>query len=300
MPKTEPTPLEQLTEMNQRVGKTRKRSARPRDPTDRIETFYAAQLRSLVAAMSAAVNEHIKPVVKEIKSDYTPDAIPYTADSWTDRLQDALRAAMALFVGLPASGMESQYRRTAQRVVSMAESETTSAFVDGVNRAVGVDLSPVLDEEGMADYIDVAVQDNVELIRTIPEQHFRRIEQAVYGGVRAGQAPTQIALNIQQATGITQRRARGIARDQASKLRGEITERRQQQAGVKYFRWATSKDERVGTDHARAASRDVGYGPGVYRWDRPPKEGIPGRAARPNCRCTATPIFEWELPTNKR
>ena len=178
MPKTELTPLEQLTEMNQRVGKTRKRSARPRDPTDRIETFYAAQLRSLVAAMSEAVNEHIKPVVKEIKSEYTPDAMPYTADSWSDRLVDALRAAMALFVG-PSPYMESQYQRTAQRVVSMAESETTASFVDGVNRAVGVDLSPVLDESGMADYIDVAVQDNVDLIKTIPEQHFRRIEQAV-------------------------------------------------------------------------------------------------------------------------
>ena len=118
--------------------------------------------------------------------------------------------------------------------------------------------------------------------------------------MRAGQSPTQIANNIQEATGITRRRARGIARDQAAKLHGEITERRQRQAGIKYFRWVTSKDERVGTDHARAAARDVGYGPGVYRWDRPPKEGIPGRATRPNCRCTATPIFEWELPTNKR
>lgn len=298
--KAQQTPLEQLQAMNEQVGQTRKRSARPRDPTDRIEKFYRAQITSLVRLISKEVKEEIVPIIKEEKAQYrgSMDSVA-TMDGWADRIIEALNSLLAKYTG-PQSVFQSQYERLAQRTVSMADAESTEAFVNSVNKAVGVDLNPVLDQEGMRDYIDAATWSNLQLIKSVPEEYFKRIENAVMGGVRGGDAPTKIAQNIQEATGISRRRAQLIARDQSAKLTGEITERRQRQAGVKYFRWVTSKDQRVGDDHRRAARRDVGYGPGVYRWDNPPKEGVPGNASRPNCRCTATPVFEFELPKDKQ
>ena len=288
------TPLEQLTEMNERVGKTRKRSAKPRDPTKKVERFYRAQLKSLVRSISKAVEEEVIPVVKEEKSAYRADAAPeYTADGYADRIIAVIRALSQRFV---QGEFAEQYERLARRTVSMAEAESTDAFVKSVNQAVGVDMRPILDQEGMQEYIQAASWQNAELIKSVPEEYLKRIETAVVGGVRGGDAPTKIARNIREATGVTQRRAELLARDQTSKLTSEITERRQKQAGIKYFQWITSKDERVGDDHRRAARRDVGYGPGIYRWDKPPREGVPGNSTRPNCRCTAKPIFEFELP----
>ena len=293
--KAQQTPLETLTAMNEQVGRTRKRPARPVDTQKRVERFYRKQLLQIVREIAKEVKADILPILREEKADYTGDS--YTIDAWADRIIQALTALAEKYT---ASSFLSQYRRMAQRTVSMAEAETTQAFVDSVNKAVGVDLRPMLSSENMSGYLEVATQANVELIKSVPMEYFDRIQNAVFGGVRNGDAPTTIARNIQKATGITDRRARLIARDQSAKLTGEISERRQKQSGIKYFKWITSKDERVGTDHARAAARDVGYGPGVYRWDNPPKEGIPGSATRPNCRCTATPIFEWQLPKDKR
>ena len=309
----EKTPLEQLVEMNARVGKTRKRSARPRDPTAKVEKFYRAQLKSLVRAITKEVNEELVPVVKQEKSQYQVDR-DYTADSWSDRILALLSSIDERFIGA-GSIFNQQYERLAQRTVSMAEAETTQAFVDSVNKAVGVDLNPVLDQEGMRDYLDVAIKDNVELIKSVGREHFERIERAVLGGVRNGDAPSTIARNIQEATGVSSRRAALIARDQSAKLTSEITERRQTQSGIKYYRAVTSNDSRVtgkpGGKYPNAkiscwgiARQDVGYGPGIYRWDKGAswggKTGLhPGRH-HINCRCTASPIFEWEIKGNKK
>lgn len=463
------SPLEQLTEMNERVGKTRKKSAKPRDPTKKVERWYRNQLKSLVRAMARAVEEEVIPVVKAEKADYrvkdeapldrieraaseasteptqaeiesgnyrkgkcslhgllvtienprgsirkgtdangrewsvkmphhygylrrtegndgdavdvflgpepeaqtayiidqvdpntgafdehkimlgfsdeesaragylgayeegwqglgeltsvslpalrawlnradltrpaagnipeplTGDSALPTMDAWADRIIAALSSVSQQWV----QGFTEQYERMARRTVSMAEAESTDAFVKSVNEAVGVDMSAMLQQEGMEDYVEAATKQNAQLIKSIPERFFAGIESAVLGGVRGGDAPTKIAQRIREQSGVSRRKAELIARDQTSKLTSEITERRQKQAGIKYFQWVTSKDERVGDDHRRAAKRDVGFGPGIYRWDRPPPEGVPGNSTRPNCRCVAVPRFEHEIKKAK-
>lgn len=296
-------PLEQLTEMTSRVR--RNRQAPIVDPTERIESEYASELRELVRIMARAVKQEVLPVVKEEKRSYkSVDAYPGpftrmarmvgipTKDTWSDRILSAIRRVREQFEG---EVFKQQSERLAERTVRRADALTTESFVKSVNKAVGVDLGPIMDQEEMQDYINVSAQQNAELIKSIPQEYFKRIEEAVIGGVRGGEAPTSITRKIQEATGVSRRRARFIARDQTSKLTGEINERRQRQSGVKYFRWRTAQDQRVGDDHRRAANRRTRYGKGIYRWDRPPKEGIPGSSTRPNCRCYAVPVFEWEI-----
>jgi len=163
----------------------------------------------------------------------------------------------------------------------------------------------------MAEYIDASVLDNVNLIKSVSEQYFQRVQNVVLGGMRSGDSPTTIARALQHQTGITDRRARIIARDQIAKLNSQIVQRRQVQAGITHFRWVTANDERVtgrpGGRYANAkvkcheiAKRDIGFGPGVYRWDRGASYAgetnlHPGQA-HVNCRCTASPVFEWQLP----
>lgn len=294
--------------MNERVGKARRKPARPRDPTPKVERFYRAQLTSLVRAMDKAVESEVIPVVKQEKADYSLDAAPiYTRDRWADRIISALRALADHYIRVQVG----EYEGVARQSVSMAESESTQAFLKSVNQAVGVDMSAMLDQEGLQDYVQAATHQNAQLIRSVAENYFTGIESAVLGGVRGGEAPTKIAQRIREQTGVSRRRAQTIARDQTAKLTSEITERRQTQAGVKYYRSSTANDARVtgkpGGKYPNAkvpcwgiAQQDVGHGPGVYRWDTGASWGgrtglHPGRH-HINCRCTATPVFEFELP----
>lgn len=291
-------------EMNQQVAQ-RRRQAKP-VAVDQTERYYRAQLQSLVRAMAKAVAAEILPILKEEKSNFIADHD--FMDRWLDRLVAALQSLSAQWVG---QRFERQVRRLAASTVSMAEAESTAAFLQSVNRAVGVDLSNVISREGLADYLDMAVEDNVSLIKSISSRYFERVESIVLSGVRDGDAPTTIAKRLSEQTGATYKRARLIARDQVAKLNSDITAKRQTEAGITHFRWITSNDERVtgrpGGKYSSAkikcweiAKKDIGFGPGVYRW----KEGAsyggesglkPGKA-HINCRCTASPVFEWELP----
>lgn len=303
------TPLEILTRTNSELLAKRKRPAKPIQPSDAVERYYRTQLRSLVRAMARAVAEEVMPVVRDEKAAYIGDADRSVfMDRWIDRVIEALRRASARFIG---QAFEAQAERVARSTVSMAEAESTSAFLKSVNQAVGVDLAPVLSQQGMAEYLDASIADNVSLIRSVSEQYFDRVQNVVLGGMRNGDHPTSIAKALQHQTGITDRRAKIIARDQVAKLNSQIVQRRQVQAGITHFRWVTANDERVtgrpGGRYANAkikcheiAKQDIGFGPGVYRWDRGASYAgetnlHPGRA-HPQCRCTASPVFEWELP----
>ncbi|WP_220387564.1 phage minor head protein [Alloalcanivorax xenomutans] len=306
--KVAPTPLETLTEMNRALYQKRKkrRPARPSRKDESVEVFYRGQLRSLVRLINQVIAAEVMPVVKQEKPAYTGDAL--TMDGWAERVRAALQAAADQFT---TATFAAQAERVAQDMVRRADAVSTGAFVESVNRAIGVDLSNMIDSERLQEELEAAVAENISLIRSIPQQHFTRLESIVLNGMRNGQTPTTIANNIRELSGVTYRRARFIARDQVAKLNGDITEARQSAAGITHYRAVDAGDERVtgrpGGRYPNAkikcweiARRDIGYGPGVYTW----KEGAsyagqkglhPGKH-HPGCRCTATPVFEWELP----
>lgn len=236
--------------------------------------------------MAKMVYEQVIPEIQRLKPSYTAD------ETWSDAVLAVIRRVSRLFIG---DAFNQQAMRIARRTVSMEDADNEKEFLKSVNAAVGVDFNFLARSASLEEYLSAAVADNVSLIKSVPEQYFQRIESVVLDNMRAGFAPSKIAKDIQAATGITSRRAKFIARDQVAKLNGDLTKRRNKDAGIEHFRWVTSKDARVGDDHRRAAERDVGFGPGVYKWDRPPAEGIPGHSTRPNCRCTAAPVLAFQL-----
>ena len=126
------------------------------------------------------------------------------------------------------------------------------------------------------------VAQNAALIKSIPEQHMARVESIIRSGVMAGESPKSLAAKIQEAGGVTKRRATLIARDQIGKANAELTQYRQMDLVIKDYTWITSHDERVRSSHR---VRD-----GVqFSWDKPPEDGHPGMPIQ--CRCHASPIF---------
>lgn len=90
---------------------------------------------------------------------------------------------------------------------------------------------------------------NARLIKTIPERMLDKVAEIVYSSVRSGESPRELAVALQKAFDISKNRAKIIARDQISKLNGNITRARNLSLGITEYQWLTSRDERVRHSH---------------------------------------------------
>lgn len=152
--------------------------------------------------------------------------------------------------------------------------------------ATGVNLQSLVQNENLEDTLIVSTNENVNLIRSIPEEYFKKIEQAVYTGTTQGSKASSLIKQIKDIGKVTTNRAKLIARDQTSKINSALSQQRQQNLGIEEYVWRTSEDDRVRESHRSKNGK-------VFRWDDPPKDtGHPG--ADIQCRCVAQPIIKLE------
>lgn len=132
------------------------------------------------------------------------------------------------------------------------------------------------------------VSDNVSLITSIHERYFGEIEELVSEAVRTGQSMLDLRDQIEDRYGVSQSRAKLIARDQVGKLNGDITRQRQTELGVTHYMWSSSGDERVRSLHRELDGQ-------VFAWADPPESGTNGERMHPGgpiqCRCVAIPVL---------
>lgn len=155
---------------------------------------------------------------------------------------------------------------------------------------------------------------NFELIRSLTDAYIQKVNDLVTEGVRNGTRWEDLAPEIKaMESRLSASRARLIARDQVSKLNGELARRRQMDAGVEEYTWSTSGDERVRGNPLGRFPKSV---PSHYlmdgkicRWDDPKvyklgEEWVPRTAkmsqAHPSqdiqCRCVGLPRMDelWQ------
>ncbi|WP_446936600.1 phage head morphogenesis protein [Lysinibacillus fusiformis] len=170
-----------------------------------------------------------------------------------------------------------------------------STFVKNINRfnlhnleqqmkVKGIDL--VSTEPWLKDFLHTKISENVAFIKSIHEDYFARVENAVRDGVKQGRTIRHIREQLEEEVGISKNKAQFIAVDQAGTILGHMTAQRHQQIGIDKFKWLTSHDERVRDSHKA-------LGNGVFSYDDPPT--VNGRIVLPGedyrCRCVEIPVF---------
>jgi len=130
-------------------------------------------------------------------------------------------------------------------------------------------------------------RNNSLLIKDIPAKTSRQISdytrQALIDGTNVKDTTSAIFDIMSERTEVSDSRARLIARDQVSKLNGQLNRERQENIGVEGYIWSTVGDERVRDTHI---DNDGKY----FTWDNPPAEtGHPGEDYQ--CRCWAEPVL---------
>lgn len=151
-----------------------------------------------------------------------------------------------------------------------------------VRAALGVDV--LIGDRGLAILFDVFAAENAALIQSVGPQVIDRVARLSTRAVASGRLWKDLAKDIARETGVGERRAKLIARDQVGKLYGQVNAQRQKNLGVTHFIWRTSNDgDRVREEHQALEGRRFPIGTGA------PGEGLPGEPVL--CRCNAEPDF---------
>ncbi len=282
------SPAQQL--LNQQLEEIATQKRKKLKPVEAPKTpgiAYNAQLQKLVRAVRHDINTKIVPMIKALEPQYISDAA--VNDGWADQI-------MSVFVSLIQKWQSPSFlgaaNQTAEAFVKSVNTQNQRRFNRNV-KSVGIDIFG--DSPRLQDLLEASSLDNARLITTIPNQYLNQVQSIVMTNMRSGLLPRNIIGQLQNQFGVTKRRAALIARDQTSKINGEISKARQTDAGFEFFRWQTAEDSRVRDDHEHLENQDIGYGKGVYRWDKPPKDDkgvaiIPGSAI--NCRCVSIPVIK--------
>lgn len=282
------TSKEILEQQVQQVMSQRRKSPRGVELSKRTGVQYNTQLQFLTREVKKDIDDMLVPLLRELEPTYTADA------SWFSQITNMLQYLLVKWsspdVQRVAEQLANQFVTTADKV---NEQRTTRQF--------GIDIYS--SDPQMAQVLEAAAYNNTQLIRSIPTQYLAQVENIVLTNTRAGNRSSAMVKSLQEQFGVTQRRARMIARDQTAKVNSDMNAKRQQIAGYEYFRWRTSNDERVRDRHEDISEKITEYGPGVYRWDNPPLSDkgvpiIPGSDFQ--CRCTAQPISQRQVDEFKR
>jgi len=213
----------------------------------------------------------ILPILRGSEHEYVNDAYATTLSEAFDNLRRFYRS------------LDNNAKIVANSFVSATNQVNKDRFYAAMEEAVGVNLSSVIQNEGLEDILVAFTTENVSLIRSIPEEYFKKVESIVFTGTTQGSTAGSMIKQLQELGVSTFKRAKLIARDQSSKINSAINQQRQQNLGVEEYVWRTAGDERVRPNHDSKNGK-------TFRWDDPPKDtGHPGTDIQ--CRCVAQPII---------
>lgn len=147
-----------------------------------------------------------------------------------------------------------------------------------------------------------SISENVNLIKTIPQQHFAKLTEHITKAITEGNGQQDILKVVQEAAkdvaGMTDRRVRNLASDQTRKAYNAMNKERLTNLGVKKFEWLHMGASREPREYHQN-EYPAGLNGGIFSFDNPPiidektgETGLPGDAY--NCRCKMRPIVEFE------
>lgn len=155
---------------------------------------------------------------------------------------------------------------------------------------IGLDVEPLLHDRGLNPFFQNIIDENVGLIRSIPQERLAAFKNSLVAAVTADQTSDALQKIIQKHFNYVGVKPALIARDQIGKLNGKLNRYRQEQLGGKRYRWKGSMDSRERDSHLKLQDK-------IFKWDKPPVvDKKTGRRCHPGedyqCRCRAEMIIE--------
>jgi hypothetical protein len=212
-----------------------------------LEAEYKKQLLRLVDNLQRLSTEHIL-------NNFTPQSSLVGAvrnDDIVDDLEYHLRnlnAAIAVQTSKVVRSLSSHFT-SAQKFTRLSFNNSLAHVVDKSTIAE-LDLFPVAVPTADINLLrKMWVDKNTQLIKSIPADCLVKIKESVYEAVRSGESAQSLSLKLNDTFEITKKRAKVIARDQITKLKGDLSRYNDLSHGITTYEWSTCKDGVVRVSH---------------------------------------------------
>ena len=252
------------------------------------------EYRRIVNAYMGLLKEALELKLPEFKTVYKRERdAEVKRNSRNDGETDLILAIAAIFTLIENRLMSRidgfGLRRRLENLAHLTRKLTVKEWKKAIKATLAIDIrEDYYLGDFYAEQLALWIQENVDLIKTIPKDSLDKMRDIVYDGYVSGKTTTQMMREIRRVYGISKRHALFIARDQIAKLNGQIQRAQQMDAGIRQYIWSTVKDERVRDSHRKLDGKK-------FSWDSPP-ENTDGRCCHPgqdfNCRCIGRPVFD--------
>lgn len=204
--------------------------ARAVRPNAGVQAAYRDALQCLVRRMARSMLVHARAAWKEADPSHgmAHDAGPVFT----------LRRALSVF------GRQWQSRlnrlsltlatRFADKSFRATETSMKASFRDA---GLTVKFKPT---QGSKEAYRAVIAENVALIKSVPQQYLKDLEQSVWQAVMKGSTLSELTADIQSKYGVAYRRAALISRDQSAKATAVIENTRRRELGITEAIWMHS------------------------------------------------------------
>lgn len=252
------------------------------------------EFQRVTNAYMRLVNQVMKKHLPEIRKAAAAERdAKRRQDDASDLMKAVEKAFRAMGEELDRSTVKFGLRQKLEDLATMTRKLSIQEWKREVKATLGIDL---LDDYYLGEFyrqqIQSWVEENVGLIKSMPQEALTEMQNIVSQGFKTGKSVTSIVGDIRTTYGIKKSSARLLARDQLGKLNSQLTRQQQTDAGVTEYVWSTSKDSRVRGSHRSLDGK-------TFKWSDPPVVTPPGKPARRchpgedyQCRCVALPVFD--------
>lgn len=259
-------------------------------PSVAINAEYQKALLKLVRQMRDSISYYClaayKPIIEEIKEareSATQDAKP-TPSSTMAKMRKVINAI----------------RKRYQKKFNILAGKLPQIIVEKINKEVSRRIKNMLIDEmevnfkwtpQMKLFLKAATQENIALIKSIPQEYMKRVEFDIYESISNGRNMPELVEKLnKKAYGISRRRAITIAYDQVNKITEEVNRQRKMELGLNYAIWRHSHIPQVPRQsHLKADGKEYDVRKGCY---------IDGEYIQPaqkiNCNCFSQTILKFD------
>lgn len=251
---------------------------RPVHPNAGLTAAYRKKLDAMISEMEASVSFWVESAYRNNEPRIAQDELPASA------LKAAIRKLTARWT--------KRFNEAAPKLADY--------FATAVEKRSSTALKNILKEAGFTvefkltsaqrDIINATVNQNVQLIRSIPQQFLGQVEQSVMRSVQTGRDLGPLAKELQEHYGVTRRRAAFIARSQNNLATSSMDRARRLELGLDESQWMHSG----GGKHPRpthVAMSGKRFKTEQGMWDPAVKRYV-FAGCEPGCRCVSRAVVK--------
>lgn len=270
------------------------------------EISYKVALLKYVYFIEKNINNILIPVVKDMPNTFNKDnlyEIRYDDFSYDiEKALEQIRILVKPYRDLLIATLPARFRKLA----SFTTKQVANSLSDVVSVKVSEDLTTNIFinslRPNLQELVKSATLTNARLITSIEGKFLDDVAILIQDSYRSGLSANSISKQIKDKFGITENRARLIARDQIGKLHSDIVRDEHLSLGITEYKWLTSNDERVRASHKVLNEKICSwYDPTIYKdsvddkkWKK--RSSIGGVEKHPGqdyqCRCDEIAILK--------